>query len=56
MSSPRIEPGLLRIFRWYVAIRLAVLLLVLWSNQENADPTNPRFPEPGIVLFGILLL
>ncbi len=56
MSSPRIEPGLLRIFRWYVAIRLAVLLLVLWSNQEKADPTNPRFPEPGIVLFGILLL
>ncbi len=56
MSSPRIEPGLLRIFRWYVAIRLGLLLLVLWSNQENADPTNPRFPEPGIVMFGILLL
>lgn len=56
MSSPRIEPGLLRIFRWYVAIRLGLLLLVLWSNQENPDPTNPRFPEPGIVMFGILLL
>jgi signal transduction histidine kinase len=56
MSSPRIEPGLLRIFRWYVAVRLALLLLVLWSNQENPDPANPRFPEPGIVLFGILLL
>ena len=56
MSSPRIEPGLLRIFRWYVAIRLGLLLLVLWSNQENADPTNPRFPEPGIVMFGVLLL
>ena len=56
MGSPRIEPGLLRIFRWYVAIRLGLLLLVLWANQENPDPTNPRFPEPGIVMFGILLL
>jgi signal transduction histidine kinase len=56
MSTPRIEPGLLRIFRWYVAIRLALLFLVLWSNQENSDPTNPRFPEPGIFMFGILLL
>lgn len=56
MRSSTIEPGLLRIFRWYVAIRLGLLLLVLWSNQENADPSNPRFPEAAIVLFGILLL
>ncbi|MDJ0924814.1 MAG: sensor histidine kinase [Acidimicrobiia bacterium] len=56
MRSSTIEPGLLRVFRWYVAIRLGLLLLVLWTNQENADPTNPRFPEPGIVMFGILLL
>jgi signal transduction histidine kinase len=56
MRSSTIEPGLLRIFRWFVAIRLGLLALVLWSSQQNPDPSNPRFPEAGIFLYGILLL
>jgi signal transduction histidine kinase len=56
MRSSTIEPGLLRVFRWFVAIRLGLLALVLWSNQQDADPTNPRFPEAGIFFYGILLL
>ena len=56
MRSSTIEPGLLKVFRWYVAVRLGLLVLILWSNQQNPDPTNPRFPEPGVVLFGVLML
>lgn len=56
MRSSTIEPGLLRVFRWFVAIRLGLLALVLWSNQQNPDPANPRFPEAGIFFYGILLL
>lgn len=56
MRSATIEPGLLRVFRWYVAVRLVVLVVVLWSNQQNPDPANPRIPEPGLFLFGILML
>ena len=55
MRSSNIEPGLLRVFRWYVSVRLGLLVLVAWSNQQNPDPTNPRFPEAGIFFFGILL-
>jgi signal transduction histidine kinase len=56
MRSSAIEPGLLRVFRWFVAIRLGLLALVLWSNQQNPDPANPRFPEAGILFYGVLLL
>lgn len=56
MRSSTIEPGLLRVFRWYVAVRLGLLVLVAWSNQQNPNPANPRFPEAGILFFGILLL
>jgi len=56
MRSATIEPGLLNIFRWFVAIRLSLLVLVAWSNQQNPDPTNPRFPEAGIFFFGILMI
>jgi signal transduction histidine kinase len=56
MRSSTIEPGLLRVFRWFVAIRLGLLALVLWSNQQDPDPANPRFPEAGILLYGVLLL
>jgi len=56
MRSTTIEPGLLNIFRWFVAIRLSLLVLVAWSNQQNPDPTNPRFPEAGIFFFGILMI
>ncbi len=56
MRSSNIEPGLLNIFRWYVAIRLSLLAIVAWSNQENPDPTNPRFPEVGLLFFGVLMV
>ncbi|MDJ0952124.1 MAG: sensor histidine kinase [Acidimicrobiia bacterium] len=56
MRSSTIEPGLLNVFRWYVAIRLSLLAIVAWSNQQNPDPTNPRFPEVGIVFFGIMMI
>jgi signal transduction histidine kinase len=56
MRSSTIEPGLLNIFRWFVAIRLSLLVLVAWSNEQNPDPTNPRFPEAGIFFFGILMI
>ncbi|MCP4305954.1 MAG: sensor histidine kinase [bacterium] len=56
MRSSNIEPGLLRVFRWYVGVRLGLLMLVAWSNQQNPDPSNPRFPEAGIFFFGILMV
>jgi signal transduction histidine kinase len=56
MGTPTIEPGLLSVFRWYVAIRLGLLVLVAWSNQQNPNPDNPRFPEAGILFFGILMI
>jgi signal transduction histidine kinase len=56
MRSSNIEPGLLNVFRWYVAIRLSLLVIVAWSNQQEPNPANPRFPESGIFFFGILLL
>ena len=56
MRSSTIEPGLLNIFRWFVAIRLSLLGLVAWSNQQEVNPDNPRFPEVGIFFFGILMI
>lgn len=56
MRSSNIEPGLLNIFRWFVAIRLSLLGLVAWSNQQEPNPANPRFPEAGIFFFGILMI
>jgi len=49
------EPGLLRIFRWYVAIWLGFSVLVLWSIRAEPDPTDPKFPEAGVFFFGLLL-
>ncbi len=56
MRRSTIEPGLLNIFRWFVAIRLSLLAIVVWSNGQEPDPTNPRFPEVGILFFGILMI
>ncbi len=56
IQHPNIEPGLLRIFRWYVAIRLGIGVLVLWSVRADPDPTNPRFPGGGVFLFGLLMI
>ncbi len=56
VDHPGIEPGLLRILRWYVAIRLGIGVLVLWSEQSDPDPTNPHFPGGGVFLFGLLMV
>ncbi len=56
MRSSTIEPGLLNIFRWFVAIRLSLLVIVAWSNEQNPDPTNPRFPEVGLLFFGVMMI
>ncbi|REK12495.1 MAG: sensor histidine kinase [Actinobacteria bacterium] len=51
-----LEPGILRVFRWYAGIRWAVLLLV-WMSARGANPPDPpQFPVVGLVLFGLLLL
>jgi signal transduction histidine kinase len=55
-DHPNIEPGLLRIFRWYVAIRLGFGVLVLWSVRSEPDPTNPRFPGGGVFFFSLLMV
>ena len=55
-DHPNIEPGLLRIFRWYVAIRLSFGVLVLWSVRSEPDPTNPRFPGGGVFFFSLLMV
>jgi signal transduction histidine kinase len=47
---------LLRIFRWYVAIRLGVGMLVLWSVRAEPDPADPRFPGGGVFFFGLLMV
>ncbi len=51
-----VEPGLLRLFRWYVVIRWVFLVLVLIGVRGDNPPDPPQFPTPGLVLFGALLL
>jgi signal transduction histidine kinase len=55
MRSSNIEPGLLHIFRWFVAIRLSLLGLVAWSSNRNPDPVNPRFPQVEILFLGAVM-
>jgi len=47
---------MLRIFRWYVAIRLSLGVLVLWSVRAEPDPANPRFPGGGVFFFSLLMV
>ncbi len=54
--STMIEPGLLNLFRWYVGIRLALLVAVLIGSRGDNPPSPPHFPEVGIVLFGLLMI
>ncbi len=56
MASARIEPGLLKVFTWYVAIRLGIGVIALWTVSQEGDPANPRFPGSGVVIFGVLLV
>ena len=50
------EPGLLRLFRWFVAIRLGFLGLVLMSVRNNPDAATVQVPMPGIVMSVVLLV
>ena len=56
MSAATIEPGLLRVFRWFVAIRLGFLVLVWLSIRDEANVDTEQVPEPGIVISVALLL
>ena len=48
--------GLLRILRVYTALVFGLAVLVLWNVRQEADPTNPRFPETTVWFFGLALL
>ncbi len=56
MERVDIEPGLLRLFRWFVALRLAWLVLLNLSGQNRSDDQLLFVPQPGIVIFGLLLV
>ena len=51
-----IEPGLLRLFRWYVALRLVLLLFLQLLAQDRAAGDPLFVPGPGIVIVGLLLV
>lgn len=53
MATRPIEPGLLRIFTYYVGIRLSIGVLTLLASGDQ-DATNPRFPGAGVFWFGLL--
>lgn len=55
MKRADIEPGLLRLFRWFVAIRLALLVFLKLASQERADGDLLFVPEPGIFILSLLL-
>lgn len=56
MANVLIEPGLLRVFRWFVAIRLGFLGLVVLSLRDRPDGETLVTPGPGIVVWVALLL
>ncbi len=51
-----IEPGLIRLFRWYVAVRLALLVFLQLSGQDRAAGDPLFVPEPGIIILGFLFI
>lgn len=51
-----IEPGLLRVFRWFVAVRLGFLGLVLLSLRDRPSTETLLVPGPGIIISVVLLL
>ncbi len=56
MERVDIEPGLLRLFRWFVALRLGWLVLLDVSGQNRTAEQLLFVPKPGIVIFGLLLV
>ncbi len=50
-----IEPGLLRLFRWFVAIRLAILLALRLAGTEPSPGDLLFVTGPGILLQTVLL-
>ena len=54
--NKHIEPGLLRVFRWYVGIRFGLGVLQVWVVNQEADLSNPRFPRAGVFFFGLLAI
>ncbi len=51
-----IEPGLLRLFRWYIAIRLVLLVFLQLVGQDRAEGDPLFVPEPGIIILGLLII
>ena len=56
MKRAEIEPGLLRLFQWFVAIRLLILLFLQAGSQNRAEGDLLFVPVPGIVILGFLLV
>lgn len=56
MKDYELEPGLLRVFQWFVTIRLGWLIF-LWLAGRNPNEGQLLFvPMPGIIVFGALLV
>ncbi len=56
MKRAEIEPGLLRLFQWFVAIRLLLLLFLQAAGQNRAEGDLLFVPVPGIIILGLLLV
>ncbi len=56
MTRAAIEPGLLRLFRWFVGIRFGVLVFLQLAGQERAEGDPLFVPQPGIFLLSLLLI
>lgn len=52
----RIEPGLLRVFRYFVGIRVGLLALVTLSLSNRPDEELLLVPEPGLFVYTLLLV
>jgi len=55
MKRAEIEPGLLGLFRWFVAVRLGLLLFLRLAGQERVEGDLLFVPEPGIFILWLLL-
>ena len=52
----RIEPGLLRVFRFFVGIRLGVLALIAMSLNDRPADELLLVPQPGLFVYTLLLV